>query len=142
MTNLAELVDQARHHEARAIARLISLVEDGAPQLREALRLLAFSTGHAHIVGITGAPGVGKSTITSALISEYRNRGQRVAVLAIDPSRVNPHGGAIALGHPVGMSGARLALHIAYELSRRGGGIGVAALCGGGGQGDALILRA
>ena len=62
--------------------------------------------------------------------------------LGIDLSRVNPHGGAIALGHPVGMSGARLALHIAYELSRRGSGIGVAALCGGGGQGDALILRA
>jgi len=62
--------------------------------------------------------------------------------LGIDLARVNPHGGAIALGHPVGMSGARLALHVAYELSRRGGGLGVAALCGGGGQGDALILRA
>jgi len=62
--------------------------------------------------------------------------------LGIDLSRVNPHGGAIALGHPVGMSGARLALHVAYELNRRGSGIGVAALCGGGGQGDALILRA
>lgn len=63
-------------------------------------------------------------------------------VLGIDPARVNPHGGAIALGHPVGMSGARLALHIAYELKRKGSGMGVAALCGGGGQGDALILRA
>jgi len=62
--------------------------------------------------------------------------------LGIDPERVNPHGGAIALGHPVGMSGARLALHIAYELKRNGKGTGVAALCGGGGQGDALILRA
>jgi acetyl-CoA C-acetyltransferase len=62
--------------------------------------------------------------------------------LGIDLARVNPHGGAIALGHPVGMSGARLALHVAYELNRRGSGYGVAALCGGGGQGDALILRA
>jgi acetyl-CoA C-acetyltransferase len=62
--------------------------------------------------------------------------------LGLDMERVNPHGGAIALGHPVGMSGARLALHIALELKRRGGGIGVAALCGGGGQGDALILKA
>lgn len=62
--------------------------------------------------------------------------------LGIDLARVNPHGGAIALGHPVGMSGARLALHVAYELKRRGSGVGVAALCGGGGQGDALILRA
>jgi acetyl-CoA C-acetyltransferase len=62
--------------------------------------------------------------------------------LGIDLALVNPHGGAIALGHPVGMSGARLVLHVAYELNRRGSGYGVAALCGGGGQGDALILRA
>ncbi len=62
--------------------------------------------------------------------------------LGLDPARVNQHGGAIALGHPLGMSGARLVLHVAYELSRRGSGVGVAALCGGGGQGDALILRA
>jgi acetyl-CoA C-acetyltransferase len=61
--------------------------------------------------------------------------------LGLDEDRVNPHGGAIALGHPVGMSGARLALTLALELKRRGGGIGAAALCGGGGQGDALILR-
>ncbi len=54
---------------------------------------------------------------------------------------VNVNGGAIAMGHPVGMSGARIALHLALELKRRGGGIGAAALCGGGGQGDALILR-
>ncbi|MGH4025449.1 MAG: acetyl-CoA C-acetyltransferase [Pseudonocardiaceae bacterium] len=61
--------------------------------------------------------------------------------LGIDPERVNPNGGAIALGHPIGASGARLALHLALELRRRGGGLGAAALCGGGGQGDALILR-
>jgi len=61
--------------------------------------------------------------------------------LGIDEDRVNPNGGAIALGHPVGMSGARLALTLALELRRRGGGVGAAALCGGGGQGDALILR-
>jgi acetyl-CoA C-acetyltransferase len=54
--------------------------------------------------------------------------------------RVNVDGGAIAVGHPIGMSGARLVLHLAYALGRRGGGTGVAALCGGGGQGDALIL--
>ncbi|WP_433289184.1 acetyl-CoA C-acetyltransferase [Pseudonocardia sp. CA-142604] len=61
--------------------------------------------------------------------------------LGIDPEKVNVNGGAIALGHPIGMSGARLALHLALELKRRGGGTGVAALCGGGGQGDALIVR-
>jgi acetyl-CoA C-acetyltransferase len=54
--------------------------------------------------------------------------------------RVNVHGGAIALGHPIGASGARLVLHLAYELQRRGSGTAVASLCGGGGQGDALIL--
>ncbi|MDX6256407.1 MAG: acetyl-CoA C-acetyltransferase [Frankiales bacterium] len=61
--------------------------------------------------------------------------------LGLDDERVNVNGGAIALGHPIGMSGARLVLHLALELGRRGGGIGAAGLCGGGGQGDALILR-
>jgi acetyl-CoA C-acetyltransferase len=60
--------------------------------------------------------------------------------LGIDEEKVNVNGGAIALGHPIGMSGARLALHLALELKRRGGGTGAAALCGGGGQGDALLL--
>ncbi len=61
--------------------------------------------------------------------------------LGIDDDKVNVNGGAIALGHPVGMSGTRIVLHLALELQRRGGGIGAAALCGGGGQGDALIIR-
>jgi acetyl-CoA C-acetyltransferase len=61
--------------------------------------------------------------------------------LGVDIDKVNVNGGAIALGHPIGMSGARIALHLALELGRRGGGIGAAALCGGGGQGDALIVR-
>jgi len=62
-------------------------------------------------------------------------------LLGIDPEKVNVNGGAIALGHPIGASGARLAITLAYELKRRGGGLGAAALCGGGGQGDALLLR-
>lgn len=61
--------------------------------------------------------------------------------LGLDPEKVNPNGGAIALGHPIGASGARIVLHLAHELRRRGGGAGAAALCGGGGQGDALIVR-
>ena len=60
--------------------------------------------------------------------------------LGVDPAKVNPNGGAIALGHPIGASGARIVLHLAHELKRRGGGTGAAALCGGGGQGDALIV--
>ena len=62
--------------------------------------------------------------------------------LGVDPDIVNVNGGAIAIGHPIGMSGARITLHAALELARRGSGYAVAALCGGGGQGDALILRA
>jgi acetyl-CoA C-acetyltransferase len=61
--------------------------------------------------------------------------------LGVSEDKVNVNGGAIALGHPIGMSGARIVLHLALELQRRGGGIGAAALCGGGGQGDALIVR-
>jgi acetyl-CoA C-acetyltransferase len=61
-------------------------------------------------------------------------------VLGIDPEKVNVNGGAIALGHPIGASGARIVLHLAHELKRRGGGTGAAALCGGGGQGDALLI--
>ncbi|MBM7365411.1 acetyl-CoA C-acetyltransferase [Gordonia hydrophobica] len=61
--------------------------------------------------------------------------------LGVDPARVNVNGGAISIGHPLGMSGARITLHLARELARRGGGTGVAALCGGGGQGSAVILR-
>jgi len=61
--------------------------------------------------------------------------------LGLSDYKVNVNGGAIALGHPLGMSGARITLSLALELKRRGGGIGAAALCGGGGQGSALILR-
>ena len=61
--------------------------------------------------------------------------------LGLDEDKINVNGGAIAVGHPIGMSGARLVLHLALELKRRGGGVGAASLCGGGGQGDALIVR-
>jgi acetyl-CoA C-acetyltransferase len=66
---------------------------------------------------------------------------QSMRDLGVGPDIVNVNGGAVALGHPIGMSGARIALHLALELRRRGGGLGAAALCGGGGQGDALILK-
>jgi len=66
---------------------------------------------------------------------------QSIADLGVSQDIVNVNGGAIALGHPIGMSGARLVLTLALELRRRGGGTGAAALCGGGGQGDALIIK-
>ncbi|GGO92773.1 acetyl-CoA C-acetyltransferase [Wenjunlia tyrosinilytica] len=66
---------------------------------------------------------------------------QSMKDLGVSPEKVNVNGGAIALGHPIGMSGARIVLHLALELQRRGGGVGAAGMCGGGGQGDALIVR-
>jgi acetyl-CoA C-acetyltransferase len=66
---------------------------------------------------------------------------QSVRELGVTMDIVNVNGGAIAIGHPIGASGARLAVHLCYELGRRGGGLGAAALCGGGGQGEALLLR-
>ncbi|MGZ4625974.1 MAG: methylmalonyl Co-A mutase-associated GTPase MeaB, partial [Kineosporiaceae bacterium] len=84
--DVADLVRQAREGSPRAVARLVSLVEDASPQLREVAAALAPLAGHARIVGITGAPGVGKSTTTSGLVRELRARGERVGILAVDPS--------------------------------------------------------
>ena len=81
------------------------------------------------------------STCSSSTRPSPPSASSRPAQLGVDEDKVNVNGGAIALGHPVGMSGARIVLHLALELKRRGGGIGAAALCGGGGQGDALIIR-
>jgi acetyl-CoA C-acetyltransferase len=66
---------------------------------------------------------------------------QSIRDLAVSPEKVNVNGGAIAIGHPIGASGARLAVHLCYELGRRGGGLGAAGLCGGGGQGEALLFK-
>jgi acetyl-CoA C-acetyltransferase len=95
---------------------------------------------------IKHALGKERLTVDNLDLIEINEAFAAVAVqsmkdLGVTPERVNVNGGAIALGHPIGMSGARLALHLALELGRRGGGVGAAALCGGGGQGDALILR-
>lgn len=98
---VAELVERAREGDSRAVARLISLVEDESPLLREVMAALSPYAGHAHIVGITGSPGVGKSTSTSALVTAYRATGKRVAVLAVDPS--SPFSGGALLGDRVRM---------------------------------------
>ena len=95
------LVDAARAGAPRAVARLISLVEDGHPALRDVMAALAPHTGHAHIIGITGSPGVGKSTITSALVGALRARGKRVGILAVDPS--SPFSGGALLGDRIRM---------------------------------------
>ena len=83
------------------MARLISMVEDGSPQLREVMAELVRHAGHAQVVGITGSPGVGKSTATSALVTELRRADKRVGVLAVDPS--SPFSGGALLGDRVRM---------------------------------------
>jgi LAO/AO transport system kinase len=95
------LVSAARAGDPRALARLVSLIEDASPLLRQVIKIVAPLTGHAHVVGLTGAPGVGKSTVTTALVRSYRARGQRVAVLAVDPS--SPFSGGALLGDRVRM---------------------------------------
>ena len=99
--SVPELVERARSGDARAVARLISLVEDASPLLREVMAGLAPYTGNAQIVGITGSPGVGKSTSTSALVTELRKAGKRVGVLAVDPS--SPFSGGALLGDRIRM---------------------------------------
>jgi len=94
-------VERARNGEARAVARLISLVEDESPLLREVMAGLAPHTGTAQIVGVTGPPGVGKSTSTNALVKAIRATGKRIGVLAVDPS--SPFSGGALLGDRVRM---------------------------------------
>lgn len=99
--SVPDLVERARAGEARAVARLISLVEDESSLLREVMAALAPYAGHAQVIGITGSPGVGKSTSTSALVTELRNADKRVGVLAVDPS--SPFSGGALLGDRVRM---------------------------------------
>jgi LAO/AO transport system kinase len=99
--NVDELVERAGKGEPRAVARLVSLIEDASPVLREVTAALAPYTGRARVVGLTGSPGVGKSTSTGMLVSAYRKRGARVGVLAIDPS--SPFSGGALLGDRIRM---------------------------------------
>ncbi|HJQ02408.1 MAG TPA: methylmalonyl Co-A mutase-associated GTPase MeaB [Jatrophihabitans sp.] len=100
--DLAALVQQAADGQARAVARLISLIESGAPELPELAQLLAPLTGRAQVVGLTGPPGVGKSSSTSALIGVLRAAGAKVGVLAVDPS--SPLSGGALLGDRIRMT--------------------------------------
>ncbi|MGO4419655.1 methylmalonyl Co-A mutase-associated GTPase MeaB, partial [Streptomyces sp. MCAF7] len=102
MADVPTLVEQARQGRPRAVARLISLIEGDSPQLREVMAALAPLAGGAYVVGVTGSPGVGKSTSTSALVTAYRKAGKRVGVLAVDPS--SPFSGGALLGDRVRMS--------------------------------------
>ncbi len=94
-------LDRARSGDVRALARLISLVENGSTQVRSVMKELLPLTGGARVIGLTGAPGVGKSTMTGALIGAFRAAGRRVAVLAVDPS--SPFTGGALLGDRIRM---------------------------------------
>ena len=100
--DIPDLVEKARRGEPLAVSRLISLIESDGPGLREVAAALAPHTGRAHVVGLTGPPGVGKSTTTSALVAALRGAGRRVGVLAVDPS--SPFSGGALLGDRVRMS--------------------------------------
>jgi LAO/AO transport system kinase len=96
-----DLVAGARAGEPRSVARLISMVENASPQLREVMAALAPHAGNAAVIGLTGSPGVGKSTTTSVLLTAYRALDKRVGVLAVDPS--SPFTGGALLGDRVRM---------------------------------------
>lgn len=98
---LQSLVEQASRGHSRALGRLISLVENGSGELREVMRLAAPLAGSARVVGLTGSPGVGKSTVTAALVRAWREAGLRVGVLAVDPT--SPFSGGALLGDRVRM---------------------------------------
>ena len=95
------LIDRARSGDPRALARLVSLVENRSPELRAVMKAIAPHTGQARVIGLTGSPGVGKSTVTAALVAAYRAAGQRVGVLAVDPT--SPFSGGALLGDRVRM---------------------------------------
>jgi LAO/AO transport system kinase len=95
------LVDRARNGDIRSLARLLSLVEDESPRVRSVIKDLLPETGGARVIGLTGAPGAGKSTVTGALIRAFRQAGHRVAVLAVDPS--SPFTGGALLGDRIRM---------------------------------------
>jgi len=97
MSAIADLAERLRAGDRRALARLLTVVEDGtAAQRRDVVAALADAGGHARLIGVTGPPGAGKSTVTSALVGELRASGRRVAVLAVDPS--SPLTGGALLG--------------------------------------------
>jgi LAO/AO transport system kinase len=95
------LILAARAGDPRALGRLVSLVENGAPELRRVMKVIAPLAGQAKVIGLTGSPGVGKSTVTGALVRNFRDSGLRVGILAVDPS--SPFSGGALLGDRVRM---------------------------------------
>lgn len=105
LDTLDELVSAGRKRSPRALGRMITMIENGSPLVKDLMKVLAPHTERAHVVGITGSPGVGKSTSTSALISKLAAEGQKVGVLAVDLS--SPFSGGALLGDRVRMQKPR-----------------------------------
>jgi LAO/AO transport system kinase len=101
-TRLEGLLDRFSHHDRVALARLITLVENRTAEASTIIERVYPMTGHAHVIGVTGPPGAGKSTLVNRLIAKYRGLGQQVAILAIDPS--SPFSGGAVLGDRVRMT--------------------------------------
>jgi len=137
----AVVVMSKREADKRGVTPLGEFVSYGMVAGPDSASLL-----HQPSRAITQALSKAKMAVTDLSLLEINEAFAAVGVastreLGVNDDIVNVNGGAIALGHPIGMSGNRLALTLLYELRRRGGGVGAAALCGGGGQGDALIVR-
>jgi acetyl-CoA C-acetyltransferase len=128
----------AERHGVRPLGRVVSYGMVAGP---DTCLMTQPSRSTARALERAGLP------VSDVDVFEFNEAFAAVALGSIDDLSlpldiVNPNGGAIAFGHPIGASGNRLALTLLHELRRRGGGLGVAALCGGGGQGDALVVRA
>src|ERR1051325_2907487 len=98
---LQSWVDRIRSGDVRALARAISTIEDNRPEARELLKALFAHTGHARVIGLTGAPGAGKSTLVDQLAREYRKQGRTAGILAVDPT--SPYTGGAILGDRIRM---------------------------------------
>lgn len=125
--SLEDIAEQLKAGNKRALARALSIVEDGGPRASWLVRKLFPDTGKAHLIGITGSPGVGKSTLVDALIAEIRDNGKKVGVIAIDPT--SPFTGGAILGDRIRMQGHALDKNVFIRsMANRGhaGGIALA----------------
>src|SRR2546426_3939294 len=130
------LVDSLLKGDKRSAGRLISLIEDDEPEAVEAVARIFPHTGRAHVVGLTGPPGVGKSSLINRLVRAFRSRGKTVGVVAVDPT--SPYTGGAVLGDRIRMADTGVDPGgFIRSMATRGhaGGLALAALGGGGGLG-------